>query len=192
VRVELPNDKERLDLVTRCLHAVALRFSHERMKVDTRIGNAARIVKVYGTLACKGENMPERPHRRSGMIVPAGNVVPVPREAMQRLADTLPPEETKPPTDESQPGAGFDLTAWWIAEHNLPASDGWTGTSGKGLRPGTWARQVPCRRDGLPVGDPGARAADRCGVFGGRAAGVRGRGGGTPTLCGRIRAGGAG
>src|SRR5262249_49134170 len=70
IRVDLSNDTASLDLVNRCLQAVALRFSDNAVKVDTSVGNAGRITKLYGTIARKGRATAERPHRRSTLEPP--------------------------------------------------------------------------------------------------------------------------
>jgi hypothetical protein len=64
-RVDLPNDRESRELVKGVLEALAFRFDDDRVKVDTRVHNAARIVRLYGTTTRKGDNTQERPHRRS-------------------------------------------------------------------------------------------------------------------------------
>ncbi len=43
-------------------------FSTEAVKIDTAVFNPARITKLYGTVAAKGANTPERPHRQSKII----------------------------------------------------------------------------------------------------------------------------
>lgn len=58
-----------VDLARRVLHGIAARFDTDTVKIDRVVFNAARIVKLYGTVARKGENTPERPHRRSGILV---------------------------------------------------------------------------------------------------------------------------
>jgi hypothetical protein len=50
------------------LASLALRFSDESVDLDQSVFNAARICKVYGTLAAKGEATSDRPHRRSHLI----------------------------------------------------------------------------------------------------------------------------
>lgn len=64
-RIDLPNDEDSRDLIKTCLGALHDRFSNENVKIDTTLFNAARIMKLYGTVARKGENTPSRPHRRS-------------------------------------------------------------------------------------------------------------------------------
>lgn len=60
-------------LVQRCLEALDQRFSDARVKVDTAVYNPARIWKLYGTPACKGDSTPSRPHRMAHLLeVPDG------------------------------------------------------------------------------------------------------------------------
>jgi hypothetical protein len=75
-RIDLPNDEEATRLVRAFIGAVATRFTDEKVSVDRTVFNAARIWKVYGTTARKGENAPElgRVHRRA-VICPAGFVL---------------------------------------------------------------------------------------------------------------------
>ena len=43
-------------------------FSTDTVKIDTAVFNPARITKLYGTVARKGANTPDRPHRPSRII----------------------------------------------------------------------------------------------------------------------------
>ena len=75
-RVDLPNDRESLELVRGVLESLAFRFDDDRVKVDTTTSNAARIWKLYGTTARKGDDTQERPHRVSRLLeVPEGDSV---------------------------------------------------------------------------------------------------------------------
>src|SRR5215216_7161742 len=75
-RVDLPNDQESLELVKGILQSLAFRFDDDRVKVDTTTSNAARIWKLYGTTARKGDDTQERPHRLSRLLkVPEGDPV---------------------------------------------------------------------------------------------------------------------
>lgn len=60
-RVDLPAADEKR--VERCLAGLAARFNGNGQKVDETVFNPARIWKLYGTLAAKGDSTPERPHR---------------------------------------------------------------------------------------------------------------------------------
>ena len=64
-RIDLPNDDLSRALIKRALEALDLQFSDSVVKVDLTTHNAARIWKLYGTPAVKGDSTPERPHRLS-------------------------------------------------------------------------------------------------------------------------------
>jgi hypothetical protein len=67
-RTALPNDQRSAGLVKRLLASLSLLFDDEDIKIDTSVFNASRICKAYGTVARKGDNTPERPHRRSVLL----------------------------------------------------------------------------------------------------------------------------
>ena len=118
LRIDLPNDGASTDLVKHCLEAVALRFSDDRVAVDLTVYNAARIVKLYGTKACKGDDTPDRPHRVARILEFSESLNPTPRELLERLA-ALAPEEPKPGPRYQYSGHGsFDLQQW-ITAHGL-------------------------------------------------------------------------
>jgi hypothetical protein len=54
------------------LKALAAKFDTSAVKIDQKVFNASRITKAYGTMTCKGDGMPERPHRISCMFAPSG------------------------------------------------------------------------------------------------------------------------
>lgn len=60
-RVDLPADDG--GTVQRFLKALARRHNTSGAKIDTTLFNASRILKIPGTWARKGENLPDRPHR---------------------------------------------------------------------------------------------------------------------------------
>jgi hypothetical protein len=59
-------------IVKRCLCALDARFTDNVVKIDTSVFNPARIWKLYGTAACKGDHTPDRPHRMSRIISAPG------------------------------------------------------------------------------------------------------------------------
>lgn len=73
-RVSLSIEPENIAIVRQCLAALDAKFSNAACKVDTTTYNPARITKLYGTVACKGSNTADRPHRRSE-IKPEGSTV---------------------------------------------------------------------------------------------------------------------
>jgi hypothetical protein len=55
-------------LVEKVLKALAQKFNNDRVKIDTAVHNPARICKIPGTWARKGDSTPERPHRMSMLL----------------------------------------------------------------------------------------------------------------------------
>lgn len=84
-RVDLPNDNRSRELIRSCLFALANRFNDALVSVDTSVYNAARIVKLYGTFARKGDSTPERPHRLSTIDVQPDGPQTVAEEQLERL-----------------------------------------------------------------------------------------------------------
>ena len=111
-RIDLPNDDPSTALVKGALATLDALFSNETVTVDTANHNAARIWKLYGTLSRKGDNTPERPHRRAKVLSAPGEIGVVPIERLQHLAGLLPREAPKKKT------GGIDLAAW-LADHGI-------------------------------------------------------------------------
>ena len=65
-RVDLPADDG--GTVGKLLGALAARFDTPRVKIDRSVANPSRICKLPGTLARKGDHVPDRPHRRSRVL----------------------------------------------------------------------------------------------------------------------------
>jgi hypothetical protein len=65
---ELPNDEVHKKLVEGALRQLAEKFNNSIVAVDTVVFNASRITKVPGTIARKGENTAERPHRMAEVL----------------------------------------------------------------------------------------------------------------------------
>lgn len=65
---ELPNDDVTKTLVEGVLNELASKFNNDIVAVDTVVFNASRITKVPGTIARKGENTAQRPHRMAVVL----------------------------------------------------------------------------------------------------------------------------
>lgn len=106
-RVSLPNDDAAKELAKRCLRALDHQFSDESCKVDTSTYNASRIVRLYGTLARKGDDEPGRPHRVSEVLECPAMLMPVADELLRKLAALSPGKplpKTEPPPSLERKG----------------------------------------------------------------------------------------
>ncbi len=91
-RVDLPVEDDRL--IKAVLAGLADQFSDEQVAVDRSVHNPARIVKVIGTMARKGddlhdiEGVPDRPHRRSNLIHLPETIEIVPEAILRAFVDS--------------------------------------------------------------------------------------------------------
>jgi hypothetical protein len=91
--VDLPNDAASLELVHTFLKALAARFDDETTEIDTSVANAARIMRVPGTVNAKGDHTPERPHRRTRLLHTPEELVTVSAETMALVAIPAQPKQ---------------------------------------------------------------------------------------------------
>lgn len=66
--VELANTKDNVATVKEFLGTLDFLYSNNQAQVDVTTYNPSRIVKLYGTKACKGDDTEDRPHRWSMLV----------------------------------------------------------------------------------------------------------------------------
>ncbi len=130
-RVDLPADDG--GLVKRVLEALAARFDDEKVKVDRSVHNPARISKLYGTLVCKGDNTPDRPHRMAKILECPETMSVVEIPLLEDLAGEAAPAVTQ--HGATSTGQPFNAEAF-ILRHGLEVGE--PGTNGSGT---TWEFQ---------------------------------------------------
>ncbi|ESU34156.1 hypothetical protein G3A_02490 [Bacillus sp. 17376] len=118
--INLPNDDESKERIKTALETLDFLFSNEAVNIDKGVFNAARIWKLYGTMACKGEHTEERPHRLSKIINCPKELKEVSVEQLKALAGLCPTIQTKgkSATKKSNTEAGFNLEEF-IERHEL-------------------------------------------------------------------------
>lgn len=118
--IDLPNDDESTILIKTALEALDFQFSNETVNVDKGVFNAARIWKLYGTMACKGDHTEERPHRLSQILTYPEELKEVSVEQLKSLADLCPTVQTKGKSSskKSNTEEGFNLEEF-IEKHEL-------------------------------------------------------------------------
>lgn len=109
-RVRLKNSEENKTLIKRCLLVLDMLFSTEEVTIDTANHNPARICKLYGTMARKGSNTPENPHRMS-CLLSEGCDKPNDKVYLEKLAAMLPAQE-KPQKYNGYNPQEFNLEEW--------------------------------------------------------------------------------
>lgn len=126
-------------LLQRSLAAIHQMVGNPRCKIDIVNHNAARIWKLYGTTARKGENTAATPHRRSFVFADApgelADVPITPLDILERLAKS--PVSAQPPATRPAPSGGAAPNGSGAAPPTIPrrASGGQAERipAGKGL-----------------------------------------------------------
>lgn len=96
-KIDCQADDEGRDLVKKCLRAIAAKFDDDAVTIDTKVFNAARICKLYGTMARKGDHTENRPHRMSQILSVPDNLECVSEFVLLELSALAPPEKVRTP-----------------------------------------------------------------------------------------------
>lgn len=105
-------------LVERFINALAMLFTDEKVDVDKQCKNKARLSKVYGTVAKKGSNSPERPWRTSRIIKVPDEIKPNDIEYIKKIADLYPEDRPKPSSDNNWGQEKFDVESF-LNKHGI-------------------------------------------------------------------------
>jgi hypothetical protein len=103
-RIELSREDD--GLVEKVLDALAGRFDGEGVELDRGVHNPSRIIKLYGSLVCKGDNTKERPWRLSKILDAPESLQVVSVEQLRSLVDELLPKEPGKPKGSNSRSAG--------------------------------------------------------------------------------------
>lgn len=93
--IKLANTQDTNQLIRNILLVLDMMFSNDNAQVDTAVFNAARITKLYGTVARKGADTKERPHRLSKIIKAPDDIKITDISLLKKVADMLPKPEEK-------------------------------------------------------------------------------------------------
>ena len=111
-RVCIKNNDQTKEIIQRFLNTLHVLFTDDYTKVDTANFNAARICKLYGTLAQKGSDTEEYPHRMSHIIRVPQEFSPVPIEYIEKVNQIIPDKPDTPQRYNNYNGKTFDLVEW--------------------------------------------------------------------------------
>jgi hypothetical protein len=84
-RIDLPNDALSQQILKSFLYALAEKFTSDAGIIDRSTHDAPRVSKLPGTVARKGPDTPDRPHRLCRIVYEPEQLEVVPVELLQRL-----------------------------------------------------------------------------------------------------------
>ncbi|MDD3906418.1 MAG: phage/plasmid primase, P4 family [Candidatus Omnitrophica bacterium] len=121
-KIDLPNDQDSKHLIETVLKSFDALFSDDRVEVDLKVFNAARIWKMYGTAAKKGDNIQERPWRKSSLLDIPNKIETVDRKFLELHAWAWEQKNQSERFQEASPKKGLTREielGQWLAAHGL-------------------------------------------------------------------------
>jgi len=116
-RIQIANNEENKALVKKCLATLDMFFSDDELKIDTTNFNPSRICKLYGTMARKGSNTEQNPHRLSHLLS-EGIREPTDSIYLEKLVSMIPEKQENPHKYNNYNPRDFDLEEW-LQRHNV-------------------------------------------------------------------------
>jgi hypothetical protein len=109
-RCDIPLNHDHL--VKDFLDALARKFDDDRVEIDKKVGNLSRVAKIYGSIARKGGNVPDRPHRFAKLLLVPSEQVPVDRGLLEKVIADCPAPTVVPmsPGPARLPRSGLRTT----------------------------------------------------------------------------------
>lgn len=160
-RIDLPADDG--ELVRRVIGEIA-KASSEQVAIDTSVHNPARIWRLPGTMNCKGDSIPERPHRMARILDEPQDIVTVSREQMQDIVSYQSEDtQTDVPDDEwKHTMPAFDLDSW-IAQYcpELGSPQPWKGGR-KWIFPVCPFNEAHTNKSAVLIQEPSGAVAFKC------------------------------
>ena len=160
-RIDLPADDG--ELVRRVIGEIA-KASSEQVAIDTSVHNPARIWRLPGTMNCKGDSIPERPHRMARILEEPQDIVPVSLKQMQDIVSHQSEDtQTDVPDDEwKHTMPAFDLDSW-IAQYcpELGSPQPWKGGR-KWIFPVCPFNEAHTNKSAVLIQEPSGAVAFKC------------------------------
>ena len=160
-RIDLPADDG--ELVRRVIGEIA-KASSEQVAIDTSVHNPARIWRLPGTMNCKGDSIPERPHRMARILEEPQDIVSVSQEQMQDIVSYQSEDtQTDIPDDEwKHTMPAFDLDSW-IAQYcpELGSPQPWKGGR-KWIFPVCPFNEAHTNKSAVLIQEPSGAVAFKC------------------------------
>lgn len=111
-KIQMMNTKENETLIKDFLEALDALFTDDYIKIDKVNSNASRVCKLYGSLAQKGMDTPERPHRMSKILRVPEKVIPVESAYLKKISKPFKEDIAAPNRHNNYLSSDFNLEDW--------------------------------------------------------------------------------
>lgn len=116
-KIYLSNNEINEKIISDAINTLNMLFSNEKIKIDVANKDPNRICKLYGTLAQKGRDTEERPHRMSKMTYYPTEIKATDIKYLHKLIDLQPKMDERQRYNNYNPGE-FDLEQW-LSDHMI-------------------------------------------------------------------------
>ncbi|MBO5843665.1 MAG: hypothetical protein J6Q96_02220, partial [Bacteroidales bacterium] len=87
-------------------------FSDENVAIDTQVSNRARLTKLYGTVAHKGEHSALTPHRTSCFKHVPQEIKPIDKAYFEKIVAAFMTPNTRPSSENNYVRGKFRLESF--------------------------------------------------------------------------------
>lgn len=116
--IRMQNTTENSRLIENTLKTLNTLFGEDNIDIDTKVYNPSRICKLYGTVAQKGADTSERPHRLSKIIFMPNEIKVNSKSLLEDIVKIIPTQPEAPQKYNNYNPNKFELENW-LNEHNI-------------------------------------------------------------------------
>jgi hypothetical protein len=122
-KVDLENNLKNVELIKNCVKAIALQHSNPDVEIDVSVCNAGRMVRLPGTVARKGDDLDERPHRLAEIVFVPDSIELVSLELLRSLAKSGGRQHARPSHGGSRGSKGKLDVGTYLKDHDVTVVD---------------------------------------------------------------------
>lgn len=115
---DLEANEQTDNLVSDFIKVISMLFSDENVAIDTQVSNRARLTKLYGTVAHKGEHSALTPHRTSCFKHVPQEIKPIDKAYFEKIVAAFMMPNTRPSSENNYGRGKFSLESF-LKSHNI-------------------------------------------------------------------------
>lgn len=115
---DLEANEQTDNLVSDFIKVISMLFSDENVAIDTQVSNRARLTKLYGTVAHKGEHSALTPHRTSCFKHVPQEIKPIDKAYFEKIVAAFMTPNSRPSSENNYGRGKFSLESF-LKSHNI-------------------------------------------------------------------------
>lgn len=115
---DLEANEQTDNLVSDFIKVISMLFSDENVAIDTQVSNRARLTKLYGTVAHKGEHSALTPHRTSCFKHVPQEIKPIDKAYFEKIVAAFMTPNSRPSSENNYGRGKFSLESF-LKSYNI-------------------------------------------------------------------------